>query len=79
MWLDGLYMAEPFYAMYAKMFNEEQSFNDIVNQFAYIQEHLRDEKTGLYFHGWDESKTQKWADPVKGRSPNFGEDQLDGL
>lgn len=71
MWLDGLYMAEPFYTMYAKMFNEEQSFDDIANQFLYIQKHLKDEKTGLYFHGWDESKQQKWADPATGRSPNF--------
>ena len=71
MWLDGLYMAEPFYTMYAQMFNEPNSFDDISNQFLYIQKHLKDEKTGLYFHGWDESKQQKWADPITGRSPNF--------
>ncbi len=71
MWLDGLYMAEPFYTMYAQMFNEPNSFDDIANQFLYIEKQLKDEKTGLYFHGWDESKQQKWADPVTGRSPNF--------
>lgn len=71
MWLDGLYMAEPFYAAYAQMFNEPNSFDDIANQFIYIRNHLLDEKTGLYYHGWDESKTQKWADPVTGRSQSF--------
>ena len=71
MWLDGLYMAEPFYSMYAQMFNESISYDDIANQFLYVQKHLKDDKTGLYFHGWDESKQQKWADPVKGRSLNF--------
>ncbi|NWF89339.1 MAG: glycoside hydrolase family 88 protein [Ignavibacteriaceae bacterium] len=71
MWLDGLYMAEPFYAKYAQMFDESGSFDDIANQFLYIHKHLKDEKTGLYYHGWDESKSQKWADPNTGRSPNF--------
>jgi unsaturated rhamnogalacturonyl hydrolase len=71
MWLDGLYMAEPFYTMYAQMFNEPSSYHDIANQFLFIQKHLKDNETGLYFHGWDESKQQKWADQITGRSPNF--------
>lgn len=71
MWLDGLYMAEPFYSEYSVMFNSQNYFDDIANQFLLIKKHLYDEKTGLYFHGWDESKQQKWADPVKGTSPNF--------
>ena len=29
MWLDGLYMAEPFYAEWAKTFHEDSAFNDI--------------------------------------------------
>jgi len=71
MWLDGLYMGEPFYAKYSLMFNEQKSFDDIVHQFELIKENMLDSKTGLYFHGWDESKAMKWADPVKGTSPNF--------
>ncbi|MFO7448351.1 MAG: glycoside hydrolase family 88 protein [Ignavibacteriaceae bacterium] len=71
MWLDGLFMAQPFYSLYANTFNEDSLFNDVAKQFLLIEEHLKDEKTGLYFHGWDESKEQKWADPVTGRSPNF--------
>jgi unsaturated rhamnogalacturonyl hydrolase len=71
MWLDGLYMAEPFYTEYSKMFSVTENYDDIANQFLLIKKHLYDEKTGLYFHGWDESKQQKWADPIKGTSPNF--------
>jgi len=71
MWLDGLYMAEPFYAEYSVVFNEPKNFDDIANQFLLIKKHLYDEKTGLYYHGWDESKNQKWADSIKGTSPNF--------
>ncbi len=71
MWLDGLFMAEPFYANYAKVFNQQEVFDDVAKQFILIEEHLKDEKTGLYKHGWDESKLQKWADPVTGKSPSF--------
>ncbi|MGE5621208.1 MAG: glycoside hydrolase family 88/105 protein [archaeon] len=71
MWLEGLYMAEPFYAQYSKMFGEKKNFDDIAYQFIHIEEKTRDEKTGLLYHAWDESLQQKWADPKTGRSPNF--------
>ena len=71
MWLDGLYMAEPFAAEYATMFNDAKKFDDIVNQFVLMEKYSRDIKTGLLYHGWDESKLQKWADPKTGLSPEF--------
>lgn len=71
MWLDGLYMGQPFYAEYAKIFHEDTTFNDIANQFIYMERHARDKKTGLLYHGWDESKQQKWADKETGLSPHF--------
>ena len=71
MWLDGLYMGAPFYAQCAVEFNESASFDDIVNQFVVIHKHTYDTKTGLNYHGWDERKVQKWADPTTGCSPCF--------
>ena len=71
MWLDGLYMAEPFYVKYAVVFNEQKYFDDVAKQFILIQKHLKDKVTGLYFHGWDESKEQKWSDPETGQSSSF--------
>ena len=71
MWLDGLYMGAPFYAEYAMVFNEEAAFNDIANQFIWMEKHARDAKTGLLYHAWDESKQQKWANKVTGTSPHF--------
>ena len=71
MWLDGLYMGEPFYAEYAATFNEPAAFDDIAKQFILMERHARDDKTGLLYHGWDESKQQRWANPSTGRSPNF--------
>src|SRR5215213_2946082 len=71
MWLDGLYMGEPFYAEYAETFDEPEAFDDIAKQFVLMETHARDAKTGLLYHGWDESKQQRWADKTTGRSPNF--------
>jgi len=71
MWLDGLYMGEPFYAEYARTFGETEAFDDIAKQFILMETHSRDAKTGLLYHGWDESKQQQWANKETGRSPNF--------
>ncbi|NCI47366.1 glycoside hydrolase family 88 protein [Sediminibacterium soli] len=71
-WLDGLYMGQPFYTQYAVLFHEDDAtFNDIGKQFVWIEQHARDAKTGLLYHGWDESRQQKWADPKTGLSPHI--------
>jgi len=71
MWLDGLYMGQPFYAEYSYLAQDDTAFNDIVKQFILMERNSIDTKTGLLYHGWDESKQQKWADPQTGKSPNF--------
>ncbi|CAC9973146.1 MULTISPECIES: glycoside hydrolase family 88/105 protein [Flavobacterium] len=71
MWLDGLYMGEPFYAQYTATFENGKSFDDIAKQFELIQLHATDPKTGLLYHGWDESKAMPWANKETGNSPNF--------
>src|SRR5215813_11480115 len=71
MWLDGLYMGEPFYAEYAMLSHDDTAFNDIANQFIWMEQHARDPKTGLLYHAWDESRQMKWSDPATGHSPLF--------
>ncbi len=71
MWLDGLFMCEPFAAEYSKVFNKPEHFHDIAKQFALIEKYAVDAKTGLIYHGYDESKEQKWADKTTGLSPHF--------
>jgi unsaturated rhamnogalacturonyl hydrolase len=71
MWLDGLYMAGPFYAEYARTFDEPQAFDDIAHQFTLVWEQTRDPRTGLLYHAWDERRLQRWADPTTGRSPHL--------
>ena len=71
MWLDGLYMAEPFYAEYAQTFHETVDYDDIARQFVVMEKHVRDPKTGLLYHAWDETKQQKWANKQTGASQIF--------
>jgi len=70
-WLDGLYMAEPFAAEYAKLFNKPEGFDHVATQFAQVEKHLVDPKTGLLYHGYDEGREQQWANKETGKSPNF--------
>lgn len=73
MWLDGLYMAEPFYAHYAlwdSTADADAIFDDVVLQFSVVDAHTLNPATGLNYHGWDESHAQAWADSLTGCSPH---------
>ncbi len=71
MWLDGIYMGSPFYAQFIQEFGDEANYDDVANQIILIDEKTYDPQTGLHYHGWDESKIQRWADPKTGLSENF--------
>ena len=71
MWLDGLYMASPFMAQYGAEFDKPEWIDETVRQIKLCHRHTYDPATGLYHHAWDESRTQRWADPATGHSPNF--------
>lgn len=70
MWLDGLFMGATFLAQYARTFDESALFDDVVRQFVVMEKHARDPRTGLLYHGWDESRAQPWANPATGLSAN---------
>ena len=71
MWLDGLFMASPFLAQYASLFGEPGLYDEVARQILLMDRHAYDPLTGLYWHAWDESLTQGWADPKTGHSPSF--------
>jgi unsaturated rhamnogalacturonyl hydrolase len=71
MWLDGLWMASPFLAEYGKAFNEPALYDEVAEQTLLMERHTRDPISGLLYHAYDESKTQKWANPSTGCSPHF--------
>lgn len=72
-WLDGVYMGMPFLVRYAKQFEQgatrQASIREATHEFLLVQQLLRDAETGLYHHGWDESKQAPWANPTTGLSP----------
>lgn len=70
-WLDGLYMAQPFYTMYETKFNNKENYSDIINQYKNARKFLYDENKKLYYHAYDEERIQKWANKTTGCSPNF--------
>lgn len=70
-WLDGLYMEGPFKTEYAKRHDDAEGMADVVNQLVITYETLCDEKTGLLYHAFDESRGQRWSDIVTGRSPHY--------
>lgn len=70
-WLDGLYMAQPFYMEYEDRYNGKEGCLDSFRQFQIVRAHMRDEESGLYYHGYDESRSMYWADPKTGCSENF--------
>lgn len=69
MWLDGIYMAEPFLVRYGRMFSEPGfCFDTAVAQTLLVSEKTRTER-GLFRHAWDADRNAAWADPVTGVSP----------
>lgn len=70
-WLDGLYMCQPFYMEYETRFHNRKNCSDIYSQFDIVVKHMRDSETGLYYHAYDSSREMFWCDKVTGLSQNF--------
>lgn len=70
-WLDGLYMGQPFYMEYETRFNNKKNYPDIFQQFFHVFELLRDKETGLYYHAYDSSREMFWCNKETGLSQNF--------
>ena len=69
-WLDGIYMAQPFYALFEKHFGSGD-YADTVRQIENVRKRMYSEEKGLYFHGYDASRSIFWADKKTGCSQNF--------
>jgi unsaturated rhamnogalacturonyl hydrolase len=73
MWLDSIYMGEPFLTRYAALGTCGAYCSDTVfEQTLLIAEHVRDTNSGLLYHAWDDSPAgmkAAWADGTNGRSP----------
>lgn len=70
-WLDGLYMALPFYMEYETRYDGKEEYSDILAQYRNVRRLMFDEEKKLYYHGYDESREQPWSNKKTGRSANF--------
>lgn len=70
-WLDGLYMAQPFYMQYEVTYNNGANCRDSFEQFLHVYDLMKDTRNGLYYHAYDDSRESFWCDPVTGLSDNF--------
>lgn len=70
-WLDGLYMAQPFYMAYDTKYNKNAHYVDICNQFQLVLDKMYDKERELFYHGYDDSKEIFWANKETGCSANF--------
>ena len=72
LWLDGIFMGMPFLVRYGQTFNDATYANDeAVKQILVYYSHLKDDKSGLLYHAYDESGAQKWADSKTHHSAFF--------
>ena len=69
-WLDGLYMGLPFYALYELNYNRCKNIEDIYNQFQNVYKLMRNPQNGLYYHAYDSSRQSFWCDKKTGLSGN---------
>lgn len=70
-WLDGIYMAGPFMAHYGERYQRPELIDLAMHEIVVTAQRTRDSATGLYYHAYDESREQLWADKESGQSPNF--------
>jgi unsaturated rhamnogalacturonyl hydrolase len=70
-WLDGMYMAQPFYMQYEVTYNDCTNCIDSYHQFLNVYNLMRDLRNGLYYHAYDDSRESFWCDKVTGLSDNF--------
>ncbi|SDD69451.1 unsaturated rhamnogalacturonyl hydrolase [Paenibacillus sp. UNCCL117] len=71
MWLDGLYMAGPIAVQFGRTFGFSEYYDMMTFQAILMEKHTKDPRTGLLYHGWDETRKAAWSDPATGLAPEF--------
>lgn len=69
-WLDGLYMGQPFLVHYRRDILGSADFSDTLRQFDTVGKRMYDADRRLFVHAWDESRRMFWADKCSGLSLN---------
>jgi unsaturated rhamnogalacturonyl hydrolase len=69
LWADGVFMVNPFLARYgAAIADSTYAFDETTKQLTVYYSHLQ-RSNGLLWHAYDGNRTQGWANPTTGNSP----------
>lgn len=68
LWADGAFMLAPFLANFGAATGDSFATTQAAKQLLTYFGHLK-EPNGLLYHAYDETRTQSWADPATGHSP----------
>jgi len=60
LWADGVYMAQPFIAMYAKAYNQPYGYDEAVRNMRAYFTHLKADN-GLLWHAYDADGSESWS------------------
>ncbi|MGG4145385.1 glycoside hydrolase family 88 protein [Paenibacillus algorifonticola] len=71
MWLDGLYMGGVFAMIYGAKYEKPELLDMALKQERLMNRRMKDTRTGLLYHAWDETRSMPWANPETGCSPEF--------
>lgn len=76
-YLDGMYSLVPFYTLYTVSYSgsngtlfNQTAIDDLTSQVDLIWKHCLNASSGLLVHGYDDSLTAVWANPITGASPH---------
>jgi unsaturated rhamnogalacturonyl hydrolase len=69
MWLDGIYMGQPFLVRYGQLFGDAPyCVETAISQISLIARHVQ-RPDGLLLHAWDGDRNAAWADSETGLAP----------
>ncbi len=76
-WVDGVFMGQMFLTKYGRYIGDSKyCFDEAAKQLIGMHRHLKKGNTGLLYHGWDEDKDARWADPQTGMAPEVWSEGL---
>lgn len=76
-WVDGVFMGQMFLTKYGRYIGDtEYCFDEAAKQLIGMNTHLSKGNSGLLYHGWDETKKARWADPETGMAPEVWSEGL---
>ncbi|GAB3880401.1 glycoside hydrolase family 88 protein [Kibdelosporangium lantanae] len=67
LWADGVYMAQPYIASYAKQYNQTYGFDESTSNMVTYFDHLK-ATNGLIYHAYDSTGRSSWATPPANHS-----------